>query len=109
MVEMLRTYRSAPSPARSSLSAPWGGEGRGEVGDSTGVEAFPPHPPTLRAGPSLSPQWAERANLNAARDGSHSRGLGRYRPEHVVEPPALRPRAQLGRRAVEQNPAARDD
>ena len=38
-----------------SLSAPWGGEGRGEVGAIASDGGRPPHPPALRAGPSLSP------------------------------------------------------
>ncbi len=38
-----------------SLSAPWGGEGRGGVGAIVSAGGRPPHPPALRAGPSLSP------------------------------------------------------
>ena len=38
-----------------SLSPPWGGEGRGEVGAIATDDARSPHPPALRAGPSLSP------------------------------------------------------
>ena len=41
--------------SKFSLSAPGGGEGRGEVGAIAGDGRRPPHPPTLRAGPSLSP------------------------------------------------------
>jgi len=36
---------------QSFLSASGGGEGRGEVGDSRGARAFPPHPPS-------APRWA---------------------------------------------------
>jgi S-adenosylmethionine:tRNA ribosyltransferase-isomerase len=35
-----------------SLSAPVGGEDRGEVGDSGGTRTFPPHPPAARIPPS---------------------------------------------------------
>src|SRR5207249_10723644 len=44
-----------------SLSAPGGGEGRGEVGDSRAAVGIPTSPSrTYGAGPSLSPQAAER-------------------------------------------------
>jgi hypothetical protein len=48
-----------------SLSAPWGGEGRGEVGAIASDGGRPPHPPALRAGPSLSPLKGGEG-LNAA-------------------------------------------
>jgi type II restriction/modification system DNA methylase subunit YeeA len=52
----------------SSLSAPGGGEGRGEVGESTVRAESPPHPPRLwRAGaPPSPPGRAERANCDAS-------------------------------------------
>jgi hypothetical protein len=44
-----------------ALSAPGGGEGRGEVGDSTALAGRPPHPPRRSAtGPlPLSPAGGE--------------------------------------------------
>jgi S-adenosylmethionine:tRNA ribosyltransferase-isomerase len=47
--------------SNSSLSAPGGGEGQGEVGDSTGVRAFPPHP-TAAAPRPPSPPNGRRGN-----------------------------------------------
>jgi heme a synthase len=40
---------------QSSLSAPGGGEGRGEVGDSRGVRALPPHPTAAARRPPSPP------------------------------------------------------
>jgi S-adenosylmethionine:tRNA ribosyltransferase-isomerase len=46
--------------ADSPLSVPWGGEGRGEVGDPSGVQACPPHPPSAL-------RWAPRSPLEGRR------------------------------------------
>src|SRR5262249_48944198 len=45
---------------RSPLSAPGGGEGRGEVGDSRSVPTWPPHPPS-------APRWAPPSPPNGRR------------------------------------------
>jgi heme a synthase len=46
-----------------SLSAPGGGEGRGEMGDSSGVGAFPPHPPSATRWALPSPPNGRRGFL----------------------------------------------
>jgi Fe-S oxidoreductase len=58
----LPDWSSHPSRmAKSSLSAPGGGEGRGKVGDSRAAAGVPTSPSRAHgAGPSLSPQRAER-------------------------------------------------
>ncbi len=38
MLRVIRNHRRAAHGARSSLSAPWGGEGRGEVGEAPGED-----------------------------------------------------------------------
>ena len=57
MLRVVRNHRRAAHGVPSSLSAPGDGEGRGEVGATATASdgGRPPHPPTLRAGPSLSP------------------------------------------------------
>jgi S-adenosylmethionine:tRNA ribosyltransferase-isomerase len=46
----------------SSLSTPGGGEGRGEVGDSRGDAAYPPHPPSATRWAPPSPPNGRRGN-----------------------------------------------
>jgi cobaltochelatase CobN len=53
-----------PEPLKISLSAPWGGEGRGEVGDSTDARAFPPHPPTAARRAPPSPPNGRRGDVS---------------------------------------------
>jgi cobaltochelatase CobN len=52
---------------RSSLSAPGGGEGRGEVGDSRSVRACPPHPPSALRWVPPSPPNGRRGKISAWR------------------------------------------
>ncbi|HLY46360.1 MAG TPA: class I SAM-dependent DNA methyltransferase [Stellaceae bacterium] len=77
----------------SSLSAPGGGEGRGEVGDSTAVADKPTSPSQRSApGPSLSPLKGgegktQRAGLvatNSMRGGANRRVLDRIVREGVI-------------------------
>src|SRR4029077_16825473 len=61
MVRVIRNHRRAahgvsnPQPAEFPLSAPWGGEGRGEVGESGASTQSPPSPSPF-AGPSPPPR-----------------------------------------------------
>ena len=53
-----------------SLSAPGGGEGRGEVGDSTALAGRPPHPPRRSAPGPLPLPPAGGEGKSGAGDGA---------------------------------------
>ena len=61
MVRVIRNHRRAAHSLKDSLSAPWGGEGRGEVGES-GASTQSPTSPSRFAGPSLSPLKGEEGD-----------------------------------------------